>query len=107
MNPGAIERFAAVAHEFAERTGGGLPYSQLTQAELECAFLYLVDGLTYEEMSKRRGSVVKTIEAHIGRFRVKCGLAGRAQYLAWRPFIAAYWRATGLAEARAELAVAS
>ncbi len=110
MNPEAIERFAAVALEFTERagTGSGLPgaFSSLTAAELEVAFLYLVDGLTYAEISKYRNCAVKMDEGHIGRFRMKCWLASRAQYLAWRQLMTANWRAVGCDEARAE-AVAS
>ena len=109
MNPEAIERFAGVAREFAESAQAAVPGRVLkvaypTRAQLEVAYLVVVDGLSRKQIAERLVRSPKTVDIHLGRFREKCGLVG-VRY-GWLPINAAYWRAVGRDEARAE-AVAS
>ncbi len=109
MNPEAIKRFAGVVREFAESAQAAAPGRVLkvaypTRAELEVAYMVVVDGLSAKQIAERLARSPKTVELHLSHFRQKCGLKG-LRY-GWLPVNAAYWRAVGRDEARAE-AVAS
>lgn len=107
MSAETITRFAMVAREFA---GGEMPASNgrnpyPTKQELATAYLYIVEGLTMKEISQQLVLSIKTIESHMARFKKKCGLVGTVgRHGSWLPIHAAYWRAAGRDEARAEVA---
>ncbi len=107
MSDAEIKRFAAVTRVFVDQVAaehgprGASPSP--SEPEFEAAYLYIVEGRGPAEIARHQGIKVKTIERHLVRFRVKCGLQTTRGSSGWFPMRCAYWRAVGHDEAAAEL----